>query len=100
MEYEVGDDESLSTAVVNAVSAVDGRTPESLPLLCRVVDPDALDRLFAPSFTGEPRSGGRLRFIYDYCYVTIDDGEYLTVKPLENHPRLSGDRPDDGDEVS
>lgn len=99
MEYEIGDDESVSTAVVRAVSAVDGRGPCSLPLLGEVIDPDALDVLFAPSATGEPRAGGRLRFVYDYCHVTIDDGEYLTIKPFENHPQLSGGNTDAGVDI-
>jgi len=33
MEYETGADEPVSTAVVRAVSAVDGRDPTSIPPL-------------------------------------------------------------------
>lgn len=87
MEYEIGDDETVSTAVVHAVSAVDGRDPCSIPLLSEVVDPDALDLLFAPTFTGKPRAGGRISFVYNDCRVTIHNDEYLTIEPLKSHPR-------------
>lgn len=92
MEYEIGDAEPVSTAVVRAVSAVDGRKPRSLPPLTRVLDPDALDTLFESQSDGEPRTGGYLYFIYNQFRVTIDNGEYLTIQPLENHPRTTGDR--------
>ncbi|MFC6862679.1 HalOD1 output domain-containing protein [Halomicroarcula sp. GCM10025817] len=92
MEYEVGSDESVSTAVVRAVSAVDGRKPSSLPPLTRVLDPDALDALFDSHANGEPRAGGRLSFIYSRCRITLDNGEFLTIQPLKNHPRATSDR--------
>jgi len=94
MEYEIGSTESVSTAVVRAVSAVDGREPSSLPPLARVLDPDALDALFDSHADGRPRTGGRLLFIYNSCHVAIDNGEFLTVQPLENHPRATSDRVD------
>ena len=90
MEYEVVKNESVSTAVVRAVSAVDGREPSSLPLLSDVVDPDALNRLFGPTFANEPRPGGLLRFVYDRCFATVENGEYVTVEPIGDDPQPSG----------
>ena len=84
MEYEIGADESVSTAVVRAVSAVEGREPHSLRPLADVIDPTALDSLFDPRYDGTPRTGGRLSFIYNDCCVTIDNGEYLTLQLLED----------------
>ena len=84
MEYEIGADESISEAAVRAVSAMDGREPDTLPPLGGVLDPDALDSLFDACSNGEPRVGGRLSFIYGGCHVTVDNGEYLTVRLLEN----------------
>ena len=84
MEYEIGVAESVSTAVVRAVSAVDGRESSSLRLLADVVEPTALDALFEPQLDGTPRTGGRLSFVYDGCLVTIDNGEYLTLRLLED----------------
>ena len=83
MEYEIGPDESVSTAVVRAVSAVEGREPSSLRPLSDVLDPDALDALFEPRSNGRPRTGGQLSFIYSDCVVTIDNGEYLSLDLLE-----------------
>ena len=83
MEYEIGADESVSTAVVRAVSAVEGRVPHSLRPLSDVLDPDALDALFEPRSNGRARIGGQLSFIYSNCVITIDNGEYLALDLLE-----------------
>lgn len=84
MEYEIGGDERVSTAVVRAVSAVQGREPCSLRPLADVVDLTALDTLFGPRYDGTPRTGGRLSFIHDNCHITVDNGEYLTLRLLED----------------
>lgn len=84
MEYEIGSEESVSTAVVRAVSAVEGCEPNSLRPLADVVDPAALDSLFDPRYDGTPRTGGRLSFVYNECCITIDNGEYLTLQLLED----------------
>ncbi|MFC7021074.1 MULTISPECIES: HalOD1 output domain-containing protein [Haloarcula] len=91
MEYDIGPNESVSTAVVRAVSAVDGRQPCALRPLTDVVDPTALDTLFEPLYDGTPRTGGRISFVYNDCCVTIDNGEYLTLQLIED--RLSDERP-------
>ena len=88
MEYELEENESVNTAVVRAVSIVDGREPSSLPLLNSVVDPDALNRLFGPTASDEPRPGGLVRFVYDRYLVTVENGEYITVEPVGNAPQL------------
>jgi len=83
VEYEIAPDESVSTAVVRAVSAVEGRDPRSLGPLSDVLDPDALDALFESRPNGRPRTGGQLSFIYSDCVVTIDNGEYLALDLLD-----------------
>ncbi len=95
MEYEIGADESVSVAVVRAVSAVDGREPCSLPPLSHVIDTDALDVLFDPQSDGHTRRGGRVSFVYDHCRVTIDNGEYLTIHPLDKDPGAVSSRDSD-----
>lgn len=95
MESEIGCDESVSTAVIRAVSAVEGRKPESLPPLTDVLDPDALDLLFDPRADGEARAGGRVSFVYSRCRVTLDNGEFLTIRPLDDRPRAAADRDSD-----
>lgn len=84
MEYDIGGDERVSTAVVRAVSAVEGREASALRPLSDVVDPAGLDVLFDSRGDGTPRTGGRLSFVYESCYVTIDNGEYLTLRMLED----------------
>lgn len=87
MEYEIGSDESVSTAVVRAVSAVEGHDPRSLRPLAEVVDPAALDALFAPGSDSTTRTGGRLSIVYEGCHITVDNGEYLTLRLLEDRFR-------------
>lgn len=89
MDYEIDAGEPVSTAVVRAVSAVEGCDPCSLRPLTTVIDPDALDVLFDAQANDTPRTGGRLSFIYSHCRVTVDNGEYLTVQLLENSPRIT-----------
>lgn len=84
MEYEIDPDESVSMAVVYAVSAVEGREPRSLEPLADVLDPDALDALFAPLADGTLRPGGRVSFVYSECRVTVDNAEYLTLQLLDS----------------
>lgn len=84
MEYEIGTDEATSTAVVRAVSAVEGRDPRSLRPLADVLDPTALDSLFGSPGEDSSGVGGRLRFVYSRCWVTIDNGEYLTLEPIKS----------------
>lgn len=84
MEYEIGTAEPVSMAVVRAVSAVEGREPRFLRPLSDVLDPDALDVLFAPQDGGAPRTGGRISFVYSDCRITIDNGEYLTLQLLDS----------------
>ena len=90
MEYDIGPNESTSTAVVRAVSAVEGRDPRSMRPLTDVLDPDALDALFGPRHDGTPRPGGSLTFVYSRCRVTVDNGEYLTLHPID--PRIRDGR--------
>lgn len=90
MEYEIGADESTSTAVVRAVSAVEGRKQRSLRPLSEVLDPDALDILFGSKLDGTPRPGGRLSFVYSKCIVTVENGEYLTLRLIDQ--RIRDDR--------
>lgn len=83
VEYDIGADEPVSTAVVRAVSAVEGRKPRSLRPLADVLDPAALDALFDSRYDDTPRTGGRVEFVYSNCRITIDHSEYLTLQLLE-----------------
>lgn len=82
MEYDIGPTESVSTAVVRGVGALEDRDPRSMPPLATVVDPEALDDLCDPQQDGSPRRGSRLSFVFSECHVTVDNGEYLTLELL------------------
>jgi hypothetical protein len=82
VEFEIQAGDPVSTAVVRAVSAIDGRPRQFLPPLSNVVDPAALDDLFDGQSDGTPRTGGHLTFVYASCQVTVESGAYLELTPL------------------
>jgi hypothetical protein len=83
VEYEIGSHEAVTTAVLRAVSAVDGRPIRFLPPLGNVLDTGALDTLFEATSDGTPRTGGRLSFVYGGCRVTLQSEEFLRIQPLD-----------------
>lgn len=89
MTSEIGENESVSAAVLRAVSAVKGRKPASLQPLSDVLDPDALDALFDPRANDGLQTDGRLSFSYSSCHITIENGELLIIEQLETTDRLS-----------
>lgn len=83
------DGHSVSQAVIEAVAEAKGVPPAEIdPPLHEVVDPDALDRLFAPTFTGGDRPSGRIVFTYGGCEVVVRGDGSAVVDP--GHER--GDR--------
>ena len=83
MEYEVGDREPVSMAVVRAVCAMENRMPNTLRPLNDILDPDALDAIFENRYNGLPRVGGQISFIYSNCQVTIESGEYVIIEMID-----------------
>lgn len=84
VEYKIKPNESVSTAVVRAVSAVDGREPGSLPPLADVFDPDALDMLSTARYSGLPRRGGDVSFItsiVESLSTTVSISPFSRSKP-------------------
>lgn len=63
-----------STAVVRAVAAAAETTPEELPPLTDVIDPDALDALVT-----RPETNGSIRFQYAGYHVTVSTDGRVTV---------------------
>lgn len=53
-----------SYAVVRAVAGVAGVDPVEMEPLHRSVDPEALDRIFAPTAEADSRAEGRVEFDY------------------------------------
>ena len=79
MKYDIGSNESLSLAVLEATDKYREADPRDTETLHEVVDTDALDELFAPANEDTPRCSGRVSFVYRGCHVTISHGEYLTI---------------------
>lgn len=75
MEYTIGPSESVSTAVIQAVSEFESCSPESLPSLHDNIDTDGLDTVFR----GQSRSGVRLMFEYSNSHVAVENGESIIV---------------------
>ncbi|WP_157971526.1 HalOD1 output domain-containing protein [Halorussus litoreus] len=66
---------STSQLVIEAVSEATGSDPTEVGPLYHVIDPDALDRLFAGT-PGRTRVGGRVEFTFAGCDVVVrGDGE-------------------------
>jgi hypothetical protein len=68
-----GERERTSEAVVAAVADATDRDPLSLPALYEVVDPDALDAIFADG-------GVTVSFSYADCEVVVDDDAVLVTR--------------------
>lgn len=92
--YDVASHETLSEAVVRAVSNVTGAAPipdvapdtetdQVLEPLHAVIDPDALDSVFtnAPSRTTQPTA--RVTFCYHGHAVTVSGMDRISVEPLD-----------------
>ena len=82
MEYEIDANESTSVAVSKAIDRCNKAEPRDSETLHEVVDPDALDAIFAPIDKDIPRSSGQVSFIHRGCLVTISQNEYLTITPV------------------
>lgn len=76
-------------AVVHAVSETLSRDPCAVQPLAEVLDPDALDSLFNPQDDGTERLGGNLTFVYSDCHVSIQNGEFISVDPLDADVNLT-----------
>ncbi|MFC3959904.1 HalOD1 output domain-containing protein [Halovivax cerinus] len=73
-------DVSLSHVVIETIAEREGidvteLEPPAYPPLYSVVDPDALDTVFAPAPSGDGRSNGSVRFEYaGYTVTAYSDG--------------------------
>lgn len=77
--YRVQENESVSEAVVRAVSAEKESPPTEIESLYSVVETDALNALFAPQVSSDRRmANGAVAFRYSECDIRIThDGEVL-----------------------
>lgn len=74
-----------SQAVIEAIASAEGIPPEELrpptfESLHGVVDPEALDSLFAPRADGAPRAGGEVSFRFCGYDVTVERDGSVTLE--------------------
>jgi hypothetical protein len=83
LEYTVGDEETISDAVLRAVAAVSNAEPTDLPPLYHAISPDDLNIVFRSD-----RARGRVRFRYGGYVVDVDAEGTVAV----SHPNGTADR--------
>lgn len=87
-QYTIGttqpDYDAVSQRVVDAVAAASDVDPLDLPPLYDVIDPDALDDLFADTTSTGRTGSARVVFTLDGCEVTVSgDGTVDVSAPDE-----------------
>ena len=75
----------MVSAIVSGVAARTGCGVTDLPPLYDVVDPEALEQVFAsPPGSRRQSNDGRFVFTYAGCEVMVDGDDELTVRLLED----------------
>lgn len=88
VEWDASEEVDLGILVVLSVAEVAGVDHSDLTPLNDVVDPDALNAIFAPRKDGIERAGGRVQFSLSGHAVTVDaDGEILVDPSGGDGPR-------------
>jgi hypothetical protein len=89
--YEIAATESVSDAVIRAVSAATGHAPSPDPEnpgacldpLYTAIDPDALNSIFDPTGTSGPTSDGEVTFRYHGYTVTVESAGRVILEPQQ-----------------
>ncbi|MFB1063581.1 HalOD1 output domain-containing protein [Natrinema sp. H-ect4] len=84
MEYEIGEDESVCTAIVLAVSSVEDCDPCSLTPLYEAIDPEALTALFDSKPATSSTDPITVTFTFSAYLITVTDGASLTLRPANS----------------
>jgi hypothetical protein len=80
----LNDDVPISTAIVRAVAAVDGRPTEELPLLHDAVDTGSLETLLDTERTDGPTSRTTITFEYAGYEATVTVGGELRLRAIDD----------------
>jgi hypothetical protein len=84
----------LTTTLAHAIADVTGfEVTEAGFTLSDYVDPDALDRLFAPKSDGIPRTNGHLGFTIWNCQVTVYSTGRIVVTRTQTRPGTGYQQP-------
>ncbi|WP_231190384.1 HalOD1 output domain-containing protein [Haladaptatus sp. DYF46] len=73
-----------SIQIINGVSDAAGCSVKELTPLYEVIDPDALDRLYAPTYHGDMRSSGEVTFSYAGYRIVVDSSGTVDLTPIES----------------
>lgn len=80
-----GHDHPVTTAIVLGVSEITETSPIDIEPLYGVVDPDALDNLYAPKGNATLRRGsGSTSFRFHGCDVTVYPSGEIEIRPLDD----------------
>ncbi|WP_227378841.1 HalOD1 output domain-containing protein [Haladaptatus halobius] len=74
--------QSVTEQIVAAIADAADTSHRELPPLYEVIDPDALNRLFTPTYEGDTRSDGRVRFAYAGYEVVVHSMSGVEVSPV------------------
>lgn len=87
--------ESIASKIVSAVAEQEGTDPAELePSLYDRIDPEALNALFAPTETGQPRSGGHVEFTYCGHDVRAYSDGRVRIRDATDSAASDASRPD------
>ena len=77
---------SIVVLIQDAIAARDGPEMSECPPLYEVIDPDALDTLFAPLHRESERHG---KVIFEYCgyEVTVHADRTVELEPIDSESR-------------
>lgn len=75
--------DTVSGAVIAAISEVTGEQPEDLDPLFNAVDPDCLDGIFTPTSYSQARLNGGVEFEYNGYWIVVRANGQGYVYPLE-----------------
>lgn len=86
VRHEPASDAPVSNAITQAVATVTETEPETLRPLYEVVEPDALDRLFAPTSATDTETtrDGHVVFPYEGCTVRVTADGRVVITPSED----------------
>lgn len=75
--------ESVSLAIISTIATITESDPRKLEPLHSIVDPEALNNLFAPKQNGIGRTGGEVRFSYCGYEITATSNNEVSAVPTE-----------------
>ncbi len=76
-----GTSDSLTERIVTTVAEADGQSVDELEPLYDVINPDALESLFASRADGSPRPDGEVSFQYAGYWVTVSSDGAVELDP-------------------